>query len=157
MLSGAGDELQGIKRGIMEMADAITINKADGSNINKAKIARSNYQNALHLFPPTPSGWQPKVVTCSAYEDTGVAELWDLISEYRDLVAENGYFEKRRQQQSKYWMYESINEQLKSDFYQHPDIKTTLTQAEEDVINDKTSSFVAAKALLDKYFKGLKE
>jgi len=157
MLSGAGDELQGIKRGIMEMADAITINKADGNNINKAKIARSSYQNALHLFPPTASGWQPQVVTCSAYKGTGITELWDLITDYRELVVDNGYFEKRRQEQSKYWMYESINEQLKSDFYQHPDIKGALAETEKDVLNDKTSSFVAAKTLLDKYFDGLKK
>lgn len=156
MLAGAGDELQGIKRGIMEMADAITINKADGSNINKAKLARIGYQNALHLFPPTASGWEPKVLTCSAYESTGIPELWDMIKEYRQLATENGYFAHRRQEQAKYWMYESINEQLKSDFYQHPDIKGALAQTEEDVLNDKTSSFVAAKTLLDKYFNGFK-
>lgn len=157
MLSGAGDELQGIKRGIMEMADAITINKADGSNINKAKIARASYQSALHLFPPTTSGWQPKVLTCSAYKGTGVPELWQLIDEYRTLVSENGYFEQRRQEQAKYWMYETINAQLKSDFYLHPNIKSTLKQTEEDVLNDKVSSFVAAKALLDRYFGELKK
>lgn len=157
MLSGAGDELQGIKRGIMEMADAITINKADGENINKAKIARTSYQNALHLFPPTPSGWQPKVVTCSAIKNTGVPEIWELISEYRTQVTENNYFEQRRQAQAKYWMYESINEQLRSDFYQHPEIKSVLETTEEDVLNEKTSSFVAAKQLLDTYFAALKK
>ncbi len=157
MLSGAGDELQGIKRGIMEMADAITINKADGNNIEKAKIARASYASALHLFPPTPSGWVPKVVTCSAYKNTGIDELWDIINDYKQMTSENGYFAHRRQDQAKYWMYESINEQLKSDFYRHPEIKEALTKTEADVISDKTSSFVAAKHLLDKYFESLKQ
>lgn len=157
MLAGAGDELQGIKRGIMEMADAITINKADGNNIQKAKLARIGYQNALHLFPPTHSGWEPKVVTCSAYENTGIPEIWDMINDYRHLASENGYFVHRRQEQAKYWMYESINEQLKSDFYQHPEIKSVLEQVESDVLNEKTTSFVAAKQLLDNYFNVLKK
>jgi LAO/AO transport system kinase len=156
MLSGAGDELQGIKRGIMEMADSLTINKADGNNINKAKIARSSYQNALQLFPPTPSGWTPKVLTCSAYENKGIAEIWDMINEYRQLATENNYFTQRRHEQAKYWMYESINEQIKSDFYQHPEIKSVLEQTEDDVLKEKTSSFVAANNLLDKYFDALK-
>ena len=156
MLAGAGDELQGIKRGIMEMADAITINKADGNNINKAKLARVGYQNALHLFPPTASTWEPKVLTCSAYTNAGIAEIWDMIEDYRTLVDENGYFERRRQEQAKYWMYESINEQLKSDFYQHPEIKSMLQGVEQEVLNDKKSSFVAAKHLLDHYFEALK-
>lgn len=156
MLAGAGDELQGIKRGIMEMADAITINKADGNNINKAKLARVGYQNALHLFPPTTSTWVPKVVTCSAYKNTGIAEIWDMINDYKQLVDENGFFETRRQEQAKYWMYESINEQLKGDFYQQEEIKKMLKQVEEDVLSDKKSSFVAAKNLLDYYFETLK-
>ncbi len=156
MLAGAGDELQGIKRGIMEMADALTINKADGNNINKAKLARVGYQNALHLFPPTASGWQPKVTTCSAYENTGIPELWDMITEYRTLVDENHYFAHRRQEQAKYWMYESINEQLKSDFYNNVAIKTVLKEVEDDVLRDKKSSFVAAHELLGRYFQLLK-
>lgn len=157
MLAGAGDELQGIKRGIMEMADAITINKADGNNVAKAKLARIGYQNALHLFPRTLSGWNPKVMTCSAYENTGIAELWDMIKEYRSLVSENGYFEQRRKEQSKYWMYESINEQLKSDFYHHPSVKRVVNQMESDVLSAKKSSFVAAHSLLETYFSALKE
>jgi len=157
MLAGAGDELQGIKRGIMEMADAITINKADGNNIQKAQLARVGYQNALHLFPPTPSGWEPQVVTCSAYKNTGISEIWDMINEYRHMATENGYFTQRRQEQAKYWMYESINEQLKSDFYQHSEIKKVLAETEADVLNEKTSSFVAAKELLDRYFNALKK
>lgn len=152
MLAGAGDELQGIKRGIMEMADAITINKADGNNINKAKLARVSYQNALHLFPPTRSGWSPKAVTCSAYENTGIAEIWDMINEYRNMANENGYFLQRRQEQAKYWMYESINEQIKQNFYNNPKISELIKVTEQDVLNEKTSSFVAAKHLLDTYF-----
>jgi len=112
MLAGAGDELQGIKRGIMEMADAIAINKADGNNIEKAGLAKIQYQNALHLFPPTPSGWDPKVLTCSAHEKTGIEELWAIISGYLAMTKENNYFQHRRNEQAKYWMYETINEQF---------------------------------------------
>lgn len=156
MLAGAGDELQGIKRGIMEMADAITINKADGNNIQKAKLARVGYQNALHLFPPTASTWKPKVVTCSAHEKTGIDDLWNLILDYKSLTTANNYFTERRQDQAKYWMYESINETLKTDFYQHPEIVNMLKSTEQEVISDQKSSFVAAHSLLEKYFDVLK-
>lgn len=151
MLAGAGDELQGIKRGIMEMADAITINKADGNNIEKAQLARIQYQNALHLFPPTPSGWSPKVLTCSAYQKTGINEIWETIAEYLAHTKENNYFQHRRNEQAKYWMYESINEQLKSGFYNNGQIKGRLSVLEEKVLKAEISSFVAAKEMLDLY------
>ncbi len=157
MLAGAGDELQGIKRGIMEMADAIAINKSDGNNVDKAQMARANYQNALHLFPPTKSGWQPRVLTCSAHENSGIAELWDLIKDYRRLVEDNAYFKQRRREQAKYWMYESINEQIKSHFYDRPGMIKTLEKMERNVLEDKISSFVAAKGLLDNYFPPKKD
>lgn len=153
MLAGAGDELQGIKRGIMEMADAITINKADGSNKRKATIAQIEYRNALHLFPPTASGWKPEVLTCSALESDGVAELWELIKRYQSQTSESGYFSKRRQEQSKYWMYETIHEQLKQNFYSNSDLARLVKEKEASVLNDEVSSFVAAKELLDLYFK----
>jgi LAO/AO transport system kinase len=151
MLAGAGDELQGIKRGIMEMADAITINKADGNNIEKAGLARIQYQNALHLFPATESGWKPKVLTCSAYMKTGIAEIWETISEYMALTKENGYFQHRRNEQSKFWMYETINERLRNDFYRNEEIAVMLAEAENKVLKEELSSFVAAKKLLDHY------
>jgi len=155
MLAGAGDELQGIKRGIMEMADAITINKADGNNVNRAKLAQAEYRNALHLFPPTKSGWVPEVKTCSALHHEGVAELWEMVQNYIQLTRTNEYFANNRRAQAKYWMYESINEQLRSNFYHHAGIKHQLDEYEQMVLNDQKSSFVAAKDLLDQYFKQL--
>jgi len=114
LLPGSGDAVQGIKRGIMEMADAITINKADGNNIEKAGLARVQYMNALHLFPAPDSGWKPKVLTCSAYMKTGIREIWETIDEYLTHVRSNDYFQHRRNEQSKFWMYETINEQLET-------------------------------------------
>ncbi len=151
MLAGAGDELQGIKRGIMEMADAITINKADGNNIEKAQLARIQYMNALHLFPPTESGWQPKVLTCSAYQKTGIQEIWETINDYLAHCKSNGYFQYKRNEQAKFWMYETINEQLKSNFYLNETIARMLADAERKVLSEEISSFVAAKQLLDFY------
>ncbi len=156
MLAGAGDELQGIKRGIMEMADAITINKADGSNIHKAEIARVQYLNALHLFPPTDSGWKPKVLTCSAVEGKGIDAIWDTIESYLDFVKSNGYFQHKRNEQSKFWMYETINDQLKSNFYQNLELKKMTEDAEEQVLKEEVSSFVAARELLDYYYQSQK-
>ncbi|MDR0370409.1 MAG: methylmalonyl Co-A mutase-associated GTPase MeaB [Prevotellaceae bacterium] len=151
-IAGAGDELQGIKRGIMEMADGIAINKSDGSNIEKAQVAKSQYQNALHLFPAPKSGWSPQVITCSSVEKTGIDELWNMILRYIAFVRKNHYFDQNRTAQSKYWMYESINEQLKSNFYQNPEITALLKKYEDKVLSDEISSFVAAKDLLDFYF-----
>jgi len=152
MLAGAGDELQGIKRGIMEMADSIAITKADGSNADKANIARSEYQTALSLFPPHPSGVTQKVTTCSAIEKTGLLEIWKLIEDYITTTRHSGYFEEKRNQQAKYWMYESIHEQLQRDFYSSPEIKKQITSIEQAVIQQQKSSFVAAQELLDMYF-----
>ncbi|HNX56524.1 MAG TPA: methylmalonyl Co-A mutase-associated GTPase MeaB [Prolixibacteraceae bacterium] len=151
MLAGAGDELQGIKRGIMEMADAITINKADGNNVERAGLARIQYQNALHLFPATESGWKPKVLTCSAYMKTGISEIWETIDEYLSMTRGNNYFQYRRNEQSKFWMYETINEQLRNDFYQNETISEKLAEAENKVLKEELSSFVAARKLLDLY------
>ena len=151
MLAGAGDELQGIKRGIMEMADAITINKADGNNIEKAGLARVQYMNALHLFPATDSGWKPKVLTCSAYMKTGIKEIWDTIDDYFIHVKGNSYFQSKRNEQSKFWMYETINEQLRNNFYQNERIKELMEESEKRVQKEEISSFVAAKKLLDLY------
>lgn len=151
-IAGAGDELQGIKRGIMEMADGIVINKADGNNIEKAELARSQFRNALHLFPPSPSGWDPQVLKCSAYTKSGIPEVWEMIKEYVSFVQMNNYFDERRMLQSKYWMYETINETLKKSFYSNQRIKKELKKHEDAVLNEKMSSFVAAKDLLSIYF-----
>jgi len=152
MLAGGGDELQGIKRGIMEMADAIVINKADGENIQKAELAKSEYQNALHLFPPTQSGWVPKVLTCSAIQKAGIDNVWRVINEFIDHQKDNNFFDVKRKEQAKYWMYESINETLKNNFYNQEGIKEKLKLFEENVLQGKMNSFLAARMLLTEYF-----
>lgn len=151
-LAGTGDELQGIKRGIMEMADGIIINKADGDNIKPAELAATQFRNALHLFPPADSGWTAQVMTYSGFYEKGIKAIWDMVYEYMDFTQNNGYFQHNRNEQSKYWMYESINEQLKSNFYHNQLIADTLKGKEQDVLNGKISSFMAAKQILDLYF-----
>ncbi|MDR0962525.1 MAG: methylmalonyl Co-A mutase-associated GTPase MeaB [Mediterranea sp.] len=155
-LAGTGDELQGIKRGIMEMADGIVINKADGDNIDRAKLAATQFRNALHLFPAPESGWAPQVLTYSGFYGLGVKEIWDMVYAYVAFVKENGYFEYRRNEQSKYWMYESINEQLRNSFYHNPVVEKMLSEKEMQVLQGKLTSFVAAKSLLDTYFEEMK-
>lgn len=155
-LAGTGDELQGIKRGIMEMADGIVINKADGDNIDRAKLAATQFRNALHLFPAPESGWTPEVLTYSGFYGLGIKEVWDMVYRYVDFVKENGYFEYRRNEQSKYWMYETINEQLRDSFYHNPKIESMLADKEAQVLQGSLTSFVAAKKLLDTYFAELK-
>jgi LAO/AO transport system kinase len=152
-ISGAGDELQGIKRGIMEMADLIVINKADGDNIKKARLAKTEFNRALHLFPAKSSGWQPTVTTCSAITHEGIAEVWQTINEYLGLTKGNNYFDIRRSEQNRYWLTETINEQLKSHFYNQPEIAALLEQNKNAVQNSEISPFAAARVLLDKYFR----
>lgn len=155
MLAGAGDELQGIKRGIMEMADLIAINKADGSNLEKAEIAKMQYQNALHLFPKKDSDWEPKVVTCSSLNKKGIAGIWENVESFRKLTTESKYFFRKRSEQSTFWMRETIDEQMKRAFYQHPEIKVILKDFEQKVLNDEMSSFAAAGKLLE-FYKNMK-
>ena len=152
-LAGTGDELQGIKRGIMEMADGIIINKADGNNIEKAKLAASQFRNALHLFPASESGWIPQVLTYSGFYNIGVKEVWDMVYNYIDFVKANGYFDYRRNEQSKYWMYETINEHLRDSFYNNPRIAEMLEKKERQVLGGLETSFAAAKDLLDTYWR----
>ena len=151
-LAGTGDELQGIKRGIMEMADGIVINKADGDNIDRAMLAKAQFQSALHLFPPTTSGWMPEVLTYSGYYELGIAEVWEMIDRYFAYVKGNGFFEQRRMAQEKYWMYETIDEQLKANFYRDEEIEAMLKLKENNVLDCRQSSFVAAREVLDFYF-----
>ena len=152
-LAGTGDELQGIKRGIMEMADLMVITKADGENIHKAELAKTQYQGALRLFPVPESGWRPKVYTCSAYTKTGLEEVWKGVEEFLDFIQANGYFTHNRNRQNKYWMYETIDEVLKNSFYHNPQIEPRITELEQKVLDAKVSSFVAAHELLELYFK----
>ena len=152
-ISGAGDELQGIKRGIMEMADMMVITKADGENIHKAQLAKAQYQNALHLFPLPESQWRAKVFTCSSVDKVGLEEVWNGVEEYLDHIEANGHFQANRNRQNKYWMYETINETLKNAFYRNPEIEGCIAEVEQRVLDAKLSSFIAAKELLDIYFE----
>mgnify|MGYP006281654727 CR=1 FL=1 len=152
MLAGAGDELQGIKRGIMEMADAILINKADGDNLNKARQARNEYKNALHLFPPTESGWTPRVDVCSSHTGLGMENAWAVIREYWEHTAANGYFEQKRNQQARMIMYETINQALRDNFYNDTKMKPMIKEMENDLLQSRISSYMAARKLLDNYY-----
>ena len=147
-LAGTGDELQGIKRGIMEMADGIVINKADGDNIDRARLAQAQFRSALHLFPMPPSGWSPEVLTYSGYYELGITEVWDMIDRYFAFVKENGYFERRRHQQARYWMYETIDSELRRRFYDDPDRAALIKQCERSVLENRMTPFAAAGILL---------
>ncbi|MBX2828013.1 MAG: methylmalonyl Co-A mutase-associated GTPase MeaB [Flavobacteriaceae bacterium] len=149
-LAGAGDELQGIKRGIMEMADAIVINKADGENEKAAKQAKLEFNRALHLYPTKDSTWRPKTLTCSALEQQGIDTVQALISDYFSLTKENGYFQEKRNEQNKFWLLQTIESQLKRDFYDHPDIKKELERQLQLLSENKTTPFEAAEMLLRK-------
>lgn len=152
-LAGAGDELQGIKRGIMEMADLIVINKADGENQKAAKQAKVEFQRALHLFPLKESGWTPKTTTCSALKNEGIESILENIDEYVQLTKENGFFEHKRDEQNKFWLYQTIEEELKSGFYFHPKIKKELPKLLTAIEQHKTTPFEAAKKLFSLYSK----
>ncbi len=147
-IAGAGDELQGIKRGIIEMADSIVINKADSDNINAANSAKNAFENALHLYPLKNNEWQPKVLTCSAIKDTGVLEVWELISNYVVQMKATYYFENKRTSQEEFWLYDTINEQLKARFYENPTIKKELSKQLELLASKKTTPYEIASLLL---------
>jgi LAO/AO transport system kinase len=153
MLAGAGDELQGMKRGIMELADMVAITKADGSNQLFAEGARITYQNAIHLFPPKPSGWRPQVVTCSARINTGINELWEIILEYVRMTRESGYYEEFRKQQAIIRMHSTIIEYLRTSFYNNEEVKSIQAEIEDQLTGGSITSYQAAVRLLDKYLK----
>jgi LAO/AO transport system kinase len=145
MLAGAGDELQGIKRGIMEMADAIFINKADGDNRLAAKKAQAQYKTALHLFPPSKSGWIPQVGICSALEKTEIDKAWSMLSDYKKWTQDRGYFEQQRQEQNRYWLHQMIKERLQDQFYsQH---QQQIEQVEQEVMHGKLTPSQALQQL----------
>jgi len=146
-LAGAGDELQGIKRGIIEMADAIAINKADGDNIKRAKLAKVEFNRALHLYPKKESDWLPKVTLCSAIKNEGIADVWQIISDYIKMTTLNNYFQNKRDQQNKYWLLQTIEDQLKSDFFNHPKIKSEIEQQLALIETHQTTPFAAADYL----------
>ncbi len=152
-LAGAGDEMQGIKRGIMEMADAIAITKADGKNKKNASLAKKEFENALSLFPSNDLGWKPRVSTCSSMENIGIKEIWKTISDYKKLAKNKNYFIKKRKQQAKFWMHETVKDILETSFYKNEEIKKNIVKLEEKVMKGKTSSTVAANKLLKIYSK----
>lgn len=156
MLAGAGDELQGMKKGIMEMADTIAINKADGANIANANVAIQEYANALHLFPMSESGFAPQVVACSALDHTGIEHIWQIILEYQKHTHANGYFEHNRQEQKLNWMHDSIRQMLESEFYQNPAIQRDLKTFEDSVTNGSEMPVTAAERLLSLFYSGQK-
>jgi len=153
MLAGAGDELQGIKRGIIEMADAIFINKADGDNLVKAKAARVEYANALHLFPPASSGWQPVVDICSARTNLGIARVWEVMAEYQRKTFENGYFIQRRMEQNRQIMRETIEAGLHEHFFSRKEIAGRLRQVDQDILSGHANPYAVAQELLERYFR----
>ena len=148
-IAGAGDELQGIKRGIIEMADAIVINKADGDNLTAAKIAKEEFNRALHFYPAKASGWIPRVELCSAIENTGIDTAWNLINDYIDHANNKGYFTKKRQDQNRFWLLQSIENQLKDQFFQDETIAKELKIQLELIASNKRSPFAAAEYLLN--------
>ena len=155
-LAGAGDELQGIKRGIMEMADAVVINKAEGSNLKRAMRAKTDFERALHLYPPKENGWQPKVLTCSAIENQGISEIWEIIDSYFNLVRQNNSFVRNRRSQNKYWFLQTVEDLLTQSFYKNSTMKAQLKSSIENVELNKISPFRAAEELLAAYKQQLK-
>ncbi|MFT4781075.1 MAG: LAO/AO transport system kinase [Psychroserpens sp.] len=147
-IAGAGDELQGIKRGIIEMADAIAINKADGENLKAAQLAKVEFNRALHLYPQKESEWSPKVSLCSALHREGIDELWVLILEYLEHTKANNYFETHRTEQNKFWLLQTIEDRLKSDFFNQAKIKEALRTQLQLIEHGETTPFVAAEYLL---------
>ncbi len=148
VLAGAGDELQGIKKGIMEMADAIAVTKSDGDNVKPTIKAKAEYINALHLLPPSASGWIPKVTSCSSVTGEGVKDIWKMVEQYVAFTNENGWFVKQRSEQNLYWMHETVSEELRRRFYSDQQVKEKIKNLEQQVKDGKLSSFEAARLLL---------
>ncbi|MDB2462563.1 methylmalonyl Co-A mutase-associated GTPase MeaB [Algibacter sp.] len=148
-LAGAGDELQGIKRGIIEMADTIAINKADGTNFNQAKLAQVEFKRALHLYPEKSSQWQPKVTLCSALENEGIVAIWDIIIDYKNTTSKTNFFKENRLEQNKFWLIQTVENQLKSNFFNTPKIKKALDNQIQLLENNQTTPFAAADYLLN--------
>ncbi|RJP94924.1 MAG: methylmalonyl Co-A mutase-associated GTPase MeaB [Desulfobacteraceae bacterium] len=149
ILAGAGDELQGIKRGIVELADAIAVNKADNDNIEKAMVAKKAYENALHLFAPSDTGWTPQVFTCSAIQTAGIEEIWGVVCKYCEAMTESGALGRKRQEQALEWMGQLLEEGLKDWFYQMPRIRHMLPELTNAVVKGTITPTTAVKKMLD--------
>jgi LAO/AO transport system kinase len=157
MLAGAGDELQGIKKGIMEMADAVVITKADGDNVKHATQARAEYQHALHLLPSKNSGWTPPVLTCSATSNAGIDEVWKMVVSYRSKTTATGYFEHNRQLQNTVWFREYFLQLLQTDYLRFEKNKALLEALAQQVGEQKISPHRAAQQLLEAYHHAIRE
>lgn len=155
MLSGAGDELQGIKKGIMEMADMLVIHKADGDNVKKSEMAKLQYSNALHLFPVSESGWTPVVTTASSYENRGIDEIWSKMMEFKSVVKANGYFDENRKQQQIQWMYNNIHEELRRLFYSSNSVQNSLKGLEKEILESRISPVKAAEKIISEFKNNL--
>lgn len=153
MLAGAGDELQGIKRGIMEMADALVITKADGENVKKANAARQEYQSAMHLFPPNANQWVPKALTCSALEGHSIGKVGEMIETFAESVKQNGFFELRRNEQDRYWMHETLKELVLADLFENENYQQSIRALEQKVMRGEITSFAAAELLYQQFKK----
>jgi LAO/AO transport system kinase len=152
MIAGAGDELQGIKRGILEMVDAVAVNKADGDNVARAERTRAEYAGALHLFPASTDGWTPRVTTCSALSGASVPALWELVLEHRAALEANGAFLDRRRRQTLEWMRELVSLSLDARFRRHPLVSSRLPDIERAVLDGHATPFAAARELVQLFF-----
>lgn len=153
MLAGAGDELQGIKKGIMEMADLIAITKTDSGNERQANLAKNEYENALHTFPPNGSGWFPEVITCSAIEKKGIAEIWELVEKHREMLSKNGKFVENRQHQNISWMHDFIKQSLEQNFYTNQHVSTKIKDLQKSVSEGIKLPIHAGLELLELFYK----
>ncbi|HMQ00891.1 MAG TPA: methylmalonyl Co-A mutase-associated GTPase MeaB, partial [Cyclobacteriaceae bacterium] len=156
MLPGAGDELQGIKKGIMEMADLIVINKADTDNLKKVQEAKHHYKQALHLFVTSESGWNTKVLSCSALEKTGIEEIWKEVKAFEKLTHDNGYFLHNRKLQNISWMQSQLNFLLQSSLKENDNLKKLINQEEQGVAEGKISATAAARNIFNYWIDSLK-
>ena len=149
-ISGAGDELQGIKRGVVELADALVINKADGENINAARTAQTTFKKALHLYPPKPNGWNPEVLLCSSLEGTGFDEIRAMLERYSKENRGSGAWDKKRTEQNEQWMQRTLESEIQRIFKEAPSLKEAYKDLKEQVALGKLSPFRAAEMLLKK-------
>jgi LAO/AO transport system kinase len=152
MLAGAGDELQGIKKGIMEMADLIAITKADSGNEHQANLAKNEYESALHTFPPNGTGWFPQVVTCSATEKVGISEIWEMVEKHREMLRNNGKFVENRQNQNLVWMHDFIKQSLEQNFYTNHNVSSTIKDIQNAVSEGKKLPIQAGLELLSIFY-----
>ena len=153
MLAGAGDELQGIKRGIMEMADALVITKADGDNFQKAQAARSEFANAMHLFQTAESGWTPRALVCSSNEGTGIEEVFQMIEDYREFSNLSGYFQAKRRQQQENLFSTALEEEIRRSVFSDPSVMKEISRVVKESQNSTIQPFAAAKRIAEHYFK----